>query len=518
MISAIRKADYASRDQKGKFVFYVLLWKRRGISLELFDDYWRDVHGPVCARLPGQHQYWQFHVSHNQGGLWPKIEGIEYICPESDQFDGIAELTFETESDRATWFTSAAILMDDEHNLFSKAIGYTTDNGNSQTYFDAIPTGNPNGKVGALKFHVMVKKSDSVSVAAFRKYMTDSFAPAVLKSDSILKFRLHLFEEVDNSRPEAAGVAHAEPIDKHYQAAFEIAFANPLEMETFFASKEYAAAVKDQARYVKQLLPLPERSAYTFVYDSKMTLAGQRSSTVAELIADIGATNQLKDDVVCLMLEQKLSVPSSNGSSNGSSNNSQKTISTVNQKRTNYYKDLAADYSRPGLVSAYVAKKLIEDAERFVAMKEKTLPQISSSYTLEQIEQENKEWWATHCEALRQGRGDILTGEYRDDLVYLCQDGPYQGLEQQKEREQHWWALIAQPGVTMCWPIVMFHGEVTYFEWKCVDDETNETLAKGNVTWMRRGHRGGCYLKTEQLTFYRDVFAPSGLLKLITTA
>ena len=186
-------------------------------------------------------------------------------------------------------------------------------------------------------------------------------------------------------------------------------------------------------------------------------------------------------------------------------------------KRVNYYKDLTADYSRPGLVPDALKKELIELAEKFIALKETALPEIDSNYTLEQIEKENKEWWPSHCEALRQGRGDLLTAEYYHDLVYFCQDGPYRGLEQQKEREQHWWALIAQPHVTMCWPIVMFYGEHTYFEWKCVDDETNETLAKGNVTWVRRGHRGGCYLKTEQLTFYRDVFAPESLLKLITT-
>lgn len=185
--------------------------------------------------------------------------------------------------------------------------------------------------------------------------------------------------------------------------------------------------------------------------------------------------------------------------------------------RINYYKNLVADYSRPDLVSQELKKQLIQNAEEFIALKESSLPVIGSDYSLEQIEKENQEWWPTHCEALRQGRGDILTGEYRDDLVYLCQDGPYYGLEMQKAREQHWWALIAQPGVTMCWPIVMFHNEVTYFEWKCVDDTTNETLAKGNVTWIRRGHRGGCYLKTEQLTFYRDVFAPENLLKLIKT-
>lgn len=187
-------------------------------------------------------------------------------------------------------------------------------------------------------------------------------------------------------------------------------------------------------------------------------------------------------------------------------------------KRTNYYQDLVADYSRPGLIDSRQAQELIEEAERITAMKESALPEINDRYTLAQIEQENKDWWPTHCEALRQGRGDILTEEYRDELVYLCQDGPYYGLEQQKEREKHWWAILSQPGATMIWPIVMFHEEFVFFEWKCIDEETNETTAKGNVTWLRRGHRGACYLKTEQLTFYRDVFAPGNLLDLIATA
>jgi hypothetical protein len=33
---------------------------------------------------------------------------------------------------------------------------------------------------------------------------------------------------------------------------------------------------------------------------------------------------------------------------------------------------------------------------------------------------------------------------------------------------------------------------------------------------LRRGHRGGIFLKTEQLTFYRDVSASDMLLKLLT--
>jgi hypothetical protein len=187
------------------------------------------------------------------------------------------------------------------------------------------------------------------------------------------------------------------------------------------------------------------------------------------------------------------------------------------KKQRNYYEGLAADYSKPEPVPSALGQKLLQAAETYIARKEAALPAIDSAYTLEQIEAENKEWWPTHCEALRQGRGDLLTGEYRDDLVYFCQDGPYHGLTEQQEREKHWWALIAQPGVTMAWPIVMFHGEFVWFEWNCIDDTTRETIAKGSVAWVRRGHRGGCYFKGEQLTFYRDVFAPQQLLDLIRT-
>jgi EthD domain len=530
MLATTRKANYAVRDRQSQLAFYVLLWKRQSITHTLFDDYWRDVHGPVCARLPGQHQYWQFHLDRCEGGFWPTIPGVEYVCPEASQFQGIAELTFTSEAERNLWFESATILMDDEHNIFNKAIGYNSSGGNSITYVDGIPSGQPNGALDLLKFHIMVKKSPNVSVTALRQYFRETFAPSVSQSESVLKLRLHLFEAIDNSRADASGVSHFEAPEEQYQAAIEIAFANPLEMEKFFASREYAIAIRDLARYVQRFLIFPERTAYTFVYDGKMTLAGQRSSTVAELISNIGATNQLKEDITNLMMQQQ-SISNGNGSIsnsslqslnafnnvNGNDSATNKAVTKTTRKRTNFYQDLAADYSRPGLVSAYVAKKLIEDGERYAAMKEATLPAINASYTLGQIEQENKDWWGTHCEALRQGRGDLLTAEYRNDLVYLCQDGPYRGLEQQKEREKHWWALIAQPGVTMCWPIVMFHGEVTYFEWKCVDDETNETTAKGAVTWIRRGHRGACYLKTEQLTFYRDVFASGNLLDLITT-
>jgi hypothetical protein len=181
----------------------------------------------------------------------------------------------------------------------------------------------------------------------------------------------------------------------------------------------------------------------------------------------------------------------------------------------NYYEGLSADYSRPGLVSADQGALLLKQAEDIIKLKEDVLPEINADYTAAQIEAENKAWWPTHCEALRRARGDLLRGEYRKDLVYFCQDGPFYGLEQQSEREKHWWALIAQPNVTMCWPIVMFWSEFVHFEWHCLDDASGESIAKGTVSWVRRGHRGACYYKSEQLTFFRDVFSSPQLLDLL---
>jgi len=182
--------------------------------------------------------------------------------------------------------------------------------------------------------------------------------------------------------------------------------------------------------------------------------------------------------------------------------------------RVNYYKDLAADLSFPGRVSPEQAAALVAKSAEIQKMKEHTMPAIDKNYTMEQIMAENKEWFPTHCTSLREGRFDLLSQEYREEYVYLCQDGPFYGHE--NDREKHWVAIIAQPGSTMCWPLVQFHNEVVYFEWHSLDDATHEVIAKGNVTFLRRGHRGAIYLKTEHLSFFRDVYASEALLSHIT--
>ncbi|MBH8563072.1 EthD domain-containing protein [Nostoc sp. CENA67] len=301
------KVNYSAHAQDATTVLYILIKKREDIDLQTFYSYWKNVHGPVSARIPGQYQYWQYHLTHNRDNIWSSVDSIEYTIPKEDQLDGIAELTFLSEGDLQTWINSAAILDSDQQNFVSQAIIYGTNNSNSKTYVDSIENTYPIGNLDVIKFHVMVKKANTITVEQFREYMVDRFAESVVKSDLVIKFRLHLLEEHDNSLPPAPGVSHYEPLEKQYQAAFEIAFKNRTDMKTFLNSEPYTSLVKDQGKYIKQFASFLEEGTYTLVHNGKLTLAGQRTSTVAELITNLGATNQTQDNILNLILGKEQS-------------------------------------------------------------------------------------------------------------------------------------------------------------------------------------------------------------------
>jgi hypothetical protein len=46
----------------------------------VFAHYWRDVHGPLCSRLPGLGWYVQHHFDRKQDAhLWPSEPGLEPV-------------------------------------------------------------------------------------------------------------------------------------------------------------------------------------------------------------------------------------------------------------------------------------------------------------------------------------------------------------------------------------------------------------------------------------------------------
>lgn len=293
---------YTGRDDEIETLFYTPLKGRTGLTLEQFYLYWKDAHGPLCARLPGLWQYKQFHLHHDQGGIWPPPEGVLASTPDDEQIDGIAELTFTSPENRQAWVDAGLPLMIDEQNCFDETIGYLMTDHRSKTYVDEIANDIPNGPVGVARYHVLLKRQSGSSLDELRAFLTEQFAPNVVRSDLVVKFRLHLLDEYTKPAPPAPNVFHEPSQERQIHAAFEIAFKTRLELTQFLHSPEYAAASEGMGKVVRQISVFSEHAAYSLVEDGKATLMGQRSPSVAKTITDAGAISNLNDDVVALMV------------------------------------------------------------------------------------------------------------------------------------------------------------------------------------------------------------------------
>ena len=284
--------DYTGRDIAIETLFYTPLKGRTGLTTEQFRAYWKDAHGPLCARLPGLFQYKQFHLLPDGGGIWPAPAGVARVTPADEQIDGIAELTFTSDDNRQAWVDAGLPLMIDEQNCFDETIGYLVTGKRSQTYVDRLQNDVPNGPIGAARYHVLLKRKHGVSTDRLREFLLGQFAPNIARHPLVLKFRLHLLDEYTKPAPPAPNVFHEPSMERQIHAAFEIAFSTRLELAQFLASDEYERAIAGIGEIVRQMSVFAEEAAYSLV---------QRSPAVAKIITDAGATSNLSADVVKLM-------------------------------------------------------------------------------------------------------------------------------------------------------------------------------------------------------------------------
>ncbi|MDF9792451.1 hypothetical protein M2440_003152 [Methylorubrum extorquens] len=271
---------------------------------ELFATYWRDVHGPLCARIPGLGWYVQRHFDREQDAhLWPVVEGIP---PFPDyELDGGVEIGFRTAADQAAFDEACPILFADEQNMFAATVAYALPHG-STTLLDRVGEPSPNGDDGLdrIEVHFGAAHRDA---AAFGERIT-ALARSLAAEPVVLKVRLHLPKPYDNAEPAppAPNVDHAVPDERRLVAVLELAFASPLERRTFYASDAFETVSSGLAEHVAHTSAFAISGVYTYVRDGRLTLAGLRGSRPAQLIEQIGAVNQVGDDVRHLLLTGKM--------------------------------------------------------------------------------------------------------------------------------------------------------------------------------------------------------------------
>lgn len=297
-------ADYADRDAAIAINTYTTVLKRPQVPHEVFATYWRDVHGPLCSRVPGLAWYVQYHLDREQDAhLWPAQEGI---VPFPDYvLDGGVEIGFADAADQTVFNEASSILFSDEQNMFAATVAYALPEG-SRTLVDRIVDPSPNGNDTFDRMHVHFGPGTR-DPKAFAAFMAN-FAGTLAANPALLRVRLHVPQAYHNAdpAPPAPDVAHTVPPEREQLAILDLSFATPLARRRFFASDDFARTIDEQKQHIGHVTAFAVNGMYTYVRDKELTLAGLRGSRPAQLIEQLGAVNQTAEDVRQLMLKGAL--------------------------------------------------------------------------------------------------------------------------------------------------------------------------------------------------------------------
>lgn len=274
---------------------YTTVKRRERVPHDVFAHYWRDVHGPLCSRLPGLGLYIQHHFSRQQDAhLWPLADGIVEIADY--ELDGGVEIGFLSAPDQERFQAASPILFSDEQNMFEATLAYDLPQG-SLTLVNRLQDETFNGPDDADRLHIHFSPRNDL--AQLHDYLANDLGKALARNEAVVKLVLHLCSPFDNdgNHPPAPNVEHFATPARERLAVMEIAFANPVARRRFFASQAYRDTLAGQAAAVSQLKAFAVSGLYTYVRDGELTTAGLRGSRAAELIEYLGAINQLEADV-----------------------------------------------------------------------------------------------------------------------------------------------------------------------------------------------------------------------------
>lgn len=289
------------RDEPADCLTLVMpLQARQGMTTHDFYEYWLNAHVTLPARFPGISSIWLHAVSFDEA-IWPHLPGVSHRPPPEDEFQGVPEATFVTLEGLAEFQAASKVQMDDGINFLQEMIAYRSVADATQTVSDETGLPAPDGHDGLVRHLLFLRRREGVTTEEFRRFVSNTLAPAWAASPEVLKLRRHLFEEVEVTL-DHPGVRMSRPLNRQYQATLEVVLEDQAALDRFQAEPAWAQVAGEVTTHCEALHAARVGRCITTKYQGTITLAGVRGVAVADVIRRLGADSQLDDEVSALFL------------------------------------------------------------------------------------------------------------------------------------------------------------------------------------------------------------------------
>lgn len=278
-----------------------LLTKKEGMSTSLFSRYWRDVHGVLAARIPGFESYVQFHLGKIVHNLLSLPDNVSSSIPAGSRFHGIAEVAFRNERDRSGLVASdvAALIQEDEQNVFKTSLLYNLTHAASRTYIDTTHADDGRTADGQepVSLFMLLGRRPGYTGEDLIAVVEQTLVPALSRYGSVLKLRMHGLASGDPRLWNTTGVDNEQTPATSFDAVIQIVGSKPYEILeclktacSTVSTRLFEVAGKVHAYQVD--------ASYVMVRGGRPTHLGLRGRDVMQTIDAAGARNQREDAVL----------------------------------------------------------------------------------------------------------------------------------------------------------------------------------------------------------------------------
>jgi hypothetical protein len=283
--------DYSSRDSGAQLSTSVMIARKDDIPLNVFYDYWGDVHGVLAARAEGAANYWQHRLGAPLPGFFPVAASIDQAPPAGSSIVGLAEITFADSAGREALIRSAAVaqMVMDEQNVLKGTYMYSTAPGNAITLLDRFDSNTPQGAPQGYNILAFIRKADAgVSVDSFRDFIRTALSPVLTEVSGAMKVRAHLLETYDSAAWPTPNVDHERAPNQQYNAYIELAFENEQAALAFSTSHSLEILNELLVANVSAITSYPSFHKNTMVYGGRPTYAGLRGTSAMRTLEAVG--------------------------------------------------------------------------------------------------------------------------------------------------------------------------------------------------------------------------------------